>query len=276
MCAILGLAFQRGNKIKKDQPIWDAITKLFLESQPRGRVSTGMAITNRKDTVVIKDAVSATDFVKTDAYQNALRRYLSVMGGKGSEPSPPISVIGHCRFPTKGSEYDNNNNHPIISGKLVGVHNGGIHNDEKIWKDFTLFKHRKGKVDSEAIFALIEHYLVQSHGRVGVTADAISDASSYLQGGYACAMVNTRNPYCIWLFKNTMPCVMRHYHGLGLVAWASVSQYMDRAFEDLNFGPFDEFTLESNSGIGIDLHRSQFENFKLNTPYSRSKAGFLT
>lgn len=267
MCAILGIAFQRGNKIKKDKPIWDALSKLFIYSQVRGRVSTGMAITHRKDTIVIKDKISGENFVTTKGYHQALRQNFSVMGGKDSAVYPPISVIGHCRFPTKGEPEDNHNNHPIISGKCVGVHNGGIGNDEDIWIKFGIEKQRRGRVDSEAIFGLIDYFIRNNSASHANTADAIIEASQFLSGGYACAMVNTRNPYCVFLFKNSMPCIIRHFYGLGFVAWASQVQFLDSAFTpEGEFGPYEDTTLPANSGMAIDLHRSFYQKFDLKTP----------
>lgn len=266
MCSILGFGFQKGHSIQKDEPIWEALSKLFVCSQMRGRTSTGAAFVNRKDVVVVKSMMPAERFVMSEEYKAASRKYLSVVGQGNCAASPPISVIGHCRAPTKGTPHDNHNNHPIPSGSIVGVHNGGITNDEELWSKFKLSKNRRGLVDSEIIFALIDHFSKETEQKIGYMAEAIRKASSYLTGSYACAAVNVRNPYCIWLFRNHMPCVIRHYHALGMVVWGSAAGFLTSSMESSIFGPFEEIDLPQNAGIGIDLHRSQFEEFKLNEP----------
>ena len=47
------------------------------------------------------------------------------------------------------------NNHPIVSGRIVGVHNGVLNNDKAIF-DHLRGAERRGQVDSEAAFALID------------------------------------------------------------------------------------------------------------------------
>jgi glucosamine 6-phosphate synthetase-like amidotransferase/phosphosugar isomerase protein len=266
MCSILGFGFQKGHSILKDEPIWEALSKLFICSQMRGRTSTGAAFVNRKDVVVVKAMMSADKFVMSEEYKAATRKYLSVIGQGNCATSPPISVIGHCRAPTKGTPHDNHNNHPIPSGSIVGVHNGGITNDEQLWSAFKLSKHRRGQVDSEIIFALIDHFAKETDNKIGYMAEAIKQASKHLQGGYACAAVNTRNPYCIWLFRNYNPCIIRHYYDTGLVVWGSVERFLESSLETSIFGPYEEIDLPQHSGIGIDLHRSQFEEFSLSEP----------
>lgn len=272
MCSILGMGFQYGSTIKNNKCVHDALSKLFVQSQSRGRTSTGVAITNRKDIIVVKDKMSADRFVLNKAFTEVMRKYLDFdWKEKDSAESPPISVLGHCRFPTKGSAEQNTNNHPIVHGGVVGVHNGGISNDEELWIKFDISKHRKGIVDSEIIFGLIEHFIKKSSSKLGNTAEAIVEASSYIRGGYACAMVNNRNPYCVWLFRNHMPCVVRHYYRLGLVVWSSTDSFLQNSITGSDLGPYEEIDIPQHSGLGIDLYRSSFEKFKLNVP-SRGKS----
>lgn len=64
--------------------------------------------------------------------------------------------IVHTRWATQGDPADNNNNHPIDVGGLVGVHNGHISNDKEVLSMLPDYK-RAGKVDSEAAFAMLAH-----------------------------------------------------------------------------------------------------------------------
>lgn len=267
MCSILGFAFQQRNKIRTNDTIHAALSSLFVRSQIRGRISTGLALTNSKEIVVLKHMCSAEQFVKTEEYKNALEEYLNFDNTERPLKPLPMAAIGHCRYPTKGEPENRANNHPIISGHTVGVHNGSISNDDEIFKNFNL--PRVGRVDSEAIFALIDH-LVTMNSTSGSTTNigkAIVQSTKYLRGGFACAMINARNPYCIWLFRNSMPCNVRHYYNLGMIAWASIESFFT-SFEPAKFGPYREIIIPQDGGIGIDLYRSRIERFSF--PYSQS------
>jgi hypothetical protein len=67
------------------------------------------------------------------------------------------TCILHTRFGTQGSELDNRNNHPIPVGNIIGVHNGCISNDWSLFRYAIGDDKRIAKVDSEAIFSLINY-----------------------------------------------------------------------------------------------------------------------
>jgi glucosamine--fructose-6-phosphate aminotransferase (isomerizing) len=69
-------------------------------------------------------------------------------------PASAKRAILHTRWATKGSPENNLNNHPIVSGRIVGVHNGVITNDDKIFKH--IGSRRIAQVDSESAFALLD------------------------------------------------------------------------------------------------------------------------
>lgn len=65
--------------------------------------------------------------------------------------------VGHVRFATHGSITNNQNNHPIQHDSILGVHNGVIYNYAELLKESGGRYDAKTEVDSEAIFALIQH-----------------------------------------------------------------------------------------------------------------------
>ncbi len=74
-------------------------------------------------------------------------------------PAASTQVLVHVRDYTKGHPTIEANNHPIRHGSVVGIHNGIIVNDEEIFARYALERaHPDMTVDSEAIFALAEHY----------------------------------------------------------------------------------------------------------------------
>lgn len=66
-------------------------------------------------------------------------------------------LVCHVRYFTHGDPSNNLNNHPIQHGKILGVHNGVIRNYQEIL-DETGRHDVDTEVDSEAIFAAVDHY----------------------------------------------------------------------------------------------------------------------
>ena len=73
-------------------------------------------------------------------------------------PQDALHALVHVRDYTKGHPTIESNNHPIRHGAVVGIHNGIIVNDEELFTRYG-FEHAEPEmtVDSEAIFALVEH-----------------------------------------------------------------------------------------------------------------------
>lgn len=69
----------------------------------------------------------------------------------------PRWFVGHTRWATHGSPKNNANNHPILHGDVIGVHNGVLRNHESILK-VTGRQDPTAEVDSEAIFAAVNKY----------------------------------------------------------------------------------------------------------------------
>jgi glucosamine 6-phosphate synthetase-like amidotransferase/phosphosugar isomerase protein len=103
-------------------------------------------------------------------------------------PEATTDVLLHVRDYTKGHPTIDANNHPIRHGAVIGVHNGIIFNDDEILVEYGFERAEPGMtVDSEAIFALVEH----SHARAHVLAE--------LRGSMAAAWVDERQErfvYC--------------------------------------------------------------------------------
>lgn len=73
-------------------------------------------------------------------------------------PDDLPQILIHVRDQTKGRPSLPANNHPIRHGRIVGIHNGRIDNDERIFRQLGRNRAEPGMtVDSEAIFALLDH-----------------------------------------------------------------------------------------------------------------------
>lgn len=129
---------------------------LLLGIEERGKDATGAAWRNRHgDLVMQKRDWTATGFVPTLALDKQAR----------------LAIL-HTRMWTQGSPANNLNNHPIVAGDIIGVHNGTLSNDRDLLK--MAAKHgyeRRAEVDSEAIFAMLD--LVDDNDKSFTLEDAL-------------------------------------------------------------------------------------------------------
>jgi glutamine phosphoribosylpyrophosphate amidotransferase len=73
-------------------------------------------------------------------------------------PATAHQTLIHVRDYTKGHPEIEANNHPIRHGSVVGIHNGVIENDDALLERYGIERAAaQMTVDSEAIFALMEH-----------------------------------------------------------------------------------------------------------------------
>jgi glucosamine 6-phosphate synthetase-like amidotransferase/phosphosugar isomerase protein len=97
-------------------------------------------------------------------------------------PEDATKLLVHVRDYTKGHPSLAANNHPIRHGAVVGVHNGIISNDDKLFDEHGLARAEpEMTVDSEIIFALAE----VSRGRTAAALEQLygSMAAAWLDEG---------------------------------------------------------------------------------------------
>lgn len=169
MCGIAGFNLSKSEKSLDSRVLAGALLKQIEE---RGRHATGIAYLNGDKFSVRKAPVPASKF---------LTRLIDM------NPDTTNAIL-HTRWATKGSPEVNANNHPIISGKIVGVHNGHLSNDDAVF-DY-LGSERRGQVDSEAAFALLS-----------ATKYHPTQVLDSLEGRAALAWLDTRNRESLFLAR---------------------------------------------------------------------------
>jgi glucosamine--fructose-6-phosphate aminotransferase (isomerizing) len=233
MCGILGISFQDGCTMTNAALAKHILRELLREAEGRGTDATGVAFIHKKEIAVIKAPMRASDFIKTREFGAANLKYFKL-----NKSDSVISVIGHCRSKTKGTPLDNNNNHPIVTKNIVGVHNGVISNDEELFAKFQGYSKefgRRGKVDSEIIFRLIDYFANQMYRS---TTGAIQEMSDRVKGSYACATVERQNPYLLWLFRRVAPLTVYHYDKCGVLIFTSLENSIKNVMKDIHFRDF--------------------------------------
>ena len=223
MCGIAGFAIAPQSPVIADK--LDALQcmaeSLILGIKDRGSDATGIAIMVDKKVKVYKKPIKAEDFVKRTFFQKFIKENI-VPGIKG--------VLLHTRAQTKGSPSDNRNNHPIIFGTVVGVHNGIIMNDDYFMRKIGYLKN--GEVDSQAIFAgLHKHVSEEKHPGGMSMSDAMRKVDTALSGSMAIAAYSTLVDDNILLFKNRSPLSFREDTKNAMLVFASSKEVIAQAYE---------------------------------------------
>ena len=108
-------------------------------------------------------------------------------------PRSAHEALIHVRDFTKGHPEIAANNHPIRHGAVVGIHNGVIENDDALLAHYGIDREEPDMtVDSEAIFALVEHHRHDAR------------ALTQLRGAMAAAWMDERDPTTLYLARGRL------------------------------------------------------------------------
>jgi len=242
MCAIWGIGVLNRSRVGLYPTLLgDLVRNLADAGKARGNRSTGIAVVHKGKTSILKGPVSVEKFLEHEKFKAFRRRFLI-----GPDFAKVTCILGHNRVPTKGTPENNNNNHPIVTGNVVGVHNGVIRNDDAVFKKFPNIK-RVGEVDSEAIFAALRATR-DTRGQFDMRA-----AAKELSGTFAAGFVDKRLAYQLNLFRNISPLAVRVFPKVGIVVFASTDAMLSEAADDLKIGYSKDINIAAYSGAVINL-----------------------
>jgi glutamine phosphoribosylpyrophosphate amidotransferase len=185
-----------------------ALTRVLLASvADRGEDAAGSAWFRDGEIVVHKQYGGAS----------TLLRELTI-------PSDQHSAVVHVREFTKGRPSLMANNHPIRHGRIVGVHNGRVENDEQVFATLARDRAEPGMtVDSEAIFASLD-----------ATETDQTGALERLRGSLACAWIDADRPDSIFLARgHGRPLWLARAADDDFIIWASTIEAIEIAEEHL-------------------------------------------
>ncbi len=270
MCGIFGvinyetdLSYPRARLIRK------VTTNLLRESVIRGSDASGVCVVTDEKARLFKHNVPSTLLVESDGYSRALS---TIKHGKSLR-----AVIGHTRAQTKGDRRFNENNHPIVTGKVVGVHNGLISNDDSLFDIYSDDIKRIGRVDSEIIFQLLDHYIAE-----GADIDeAVKKVDNILVGSYTCAFIHAAHRRYVTIFTNSSNysnLVLYVFDHVSTMVFASSVHIVERALLNNQILDPNNATSIVNlfcAGMRIDTESGYIYKFDLEdscktTPYEWS------
>ena len=234
MCGLAGtLLSERVRSNRELRAIGDLFTRLLVGSEHRGPYATGIALVNSSGDHYIDNApVPASQFVRSRDYRLVLDRL----------DQNTTLLMGHTRWPTRGSHLYNRNNHPLVSGTSVvsgirdGIeakspslvcitHNGHITNYHALFRLLGL--KREAEVDSEIILRLAERNLTES----GIDPIGLADDLALCRGRLSAVIVATSDPTRILLVKGNQPLEVRCHRKHAIIAYASESKILDAALD---------------------------------------------
>src|SRR5574338_934184 len=245
MCGIATISIGRSSRGRIPYDKLRALTReLMVELLPRGPDASGIAVINEAGTEeswVFKKALRPDRLVVRPKFEETL-----------SKIGPHTNfVLLHARATTVGSTEDNFNNHPIIVPNFIGIHDGTLYNDDKLFDAYKDFFPRKGEVDSEVIFRLYGHFVEQ-----GLTpVQAMQQTTSLLQGAFTGAVIDWRHPHQMVMFKfdRTLSLVALPYYDILITV--SEAKFWHRAAMKLKIKAQDRIeTIFDKTGLLIDLN----------------------
>ncbi len=159
VCGIFGLLIGENLHLPPKE-LMQIVNRMFKLSESRGKEASGIALRLRNSVFVLKEPISSSRLVKTSKYKSLFEKTLKNEACNGEYLQAPLLILGHSRLQTNGPSEINSNNQPVVKDGAVGIHNGIIVNDDKLWKAFPALK-KKYDVDTEVFLSLLQMYRAQ-------------------------------------------------------------------------------------------------------------------
>lgn len=228
MCGIIGqLAFgeldEKKEKVRQESMIFLG-SELLQLTQERGKDATGVSMLFEDGNYVgLKMGIEPLEFISR--FGKNKEEYGGLVRIWRRSKKPVKAFLGHCRKKSRGGSFDNKNNHPIKVGEIIGIHNGTLENEHKIFKNLEC--DRDGEVDSEAIFRLMHHY--SNNGKEPFTMEMLEEVVTRLDGSYSVLSMSGNNPYQVCGFRDGRPLDIAVIRPLNLVICSSDKKFIELA-----------------------------------------------
>ena len=282
MCGIVGV-LQYESKVSKEvrhRALKILFSDAMLNTETRGEDATGIyQVHTDGDWAMAKKGVKASEWLFSNDTKDDPASYSDFMDSWLDHPQELTALVGHCRKATVGSKgLDNDDNHPFAvqldeKNAILGIHNGTLHNHERIFSKLPKFLKRQGKVDSEAIFHLMFH--LTERGSKPWDEEMMKKLGKRLDGAAACIVVNTRFPHKVATWRFGRPMEYFLIAPLNIVIICSEKKFVEAALEkyDLYRVLFDQ-ELPALETYDTALTEKDFRIFDTSVPWPAGKPGF--
>ena len=227
MCGLCGILFEKRRRTAKDlHHLLDIFTRLLLLSESRGRHASGIGWIKRDGSCgIFKAALPASELVRQKSYSEAL----AAMDNKTT------ILMGHTRWRMKGSETNNDNNHPLVlapegsaqdAPTLLLTHNGHIMNADALFRRFRF--PRTAEVDSEILL----HCAAATAVRATWDVACLRQRLALCQGTMTAIMASAAVPRNILIAKAKKPLSLLYNHRRRVIVYASEMSLLVEALGD--------------------------------------------
>jgi glucosamine--fructose-6-phosphate aminotransferase (isomerizing) len=263
LCGIFGIVIGENLKLSPKE-LMQIVNSIFKLSESRGKEASGLALRIDKSIYVLKEPITSSKLVKTKQYKQLFSQTLKEQGFDGVQLKGPIVVLGHSRLQTNGLSEINTNNQPVVKDGAVGVHNGIIVNDSKLWKTYPAIA-KKYDVDTEVFLSLLQMFRVQGKSVV----EAVRLVFEHIEGSASVA-VEFDDVNNLVLASNTGSLYMALSKSEKILVFASekyiLQQVLDNKFLRSLFVDQSITQVKAGQGYLFDLNIIKKFLFSLNKP----------
>ena len=202
MCCLFGFVDYAGSLSVKQKGC--LIRELSIAAEARGTDAAGIAYNTSRGLQIYKRPLAAH------------RLHPRI-------PAEAHVVLGHTRMATQGSAKKNYNNHPFcghVKGESFALAHNGV-----LWNDLELrhTKHlprTKVQTDSYIAIQLIEQQKVLNLSSLKCMAEQV-------EGSFSFSVLSEQDD--LWLVKGDNPLTIVHFPKVGVYAYASTSEILNKA-----------------------------------------------
>jgi glucosamine 6-phosphate synthetase-like amidotransferase/phosphosugar isomerase protein len=210
MCGLAGVIL--GTKRRRHAELAEIaarFTQLLILNERRGRHATGVALVDRDGGhELLKRPLPAHEFVALDLYREVLAEL----------SNRTTCILGHTRWPTRGTPAEPLNNQPIRRGRTLGTHNGTILNSTPLARAHGI--RRLCQVDTEVLVRLAD----DAHD-----LDDFLDRLRAARGELSAALVRLDRPGEVTLIRGNKPLAARFHPRWRALFYASEARDLDAA-----------------------------------------------
>jgi glutamine---fructose-6-phosphate transaminase (isomerizing) len=261
LCGIFGIVIGEDLKISPKE-LMRIVNCMFKLSESRGKEASGLALRFSNSIHVLKEPISSSKLVKTQQYKQLFNQTLKEQGFDGEQLRAPVVVLGHSRLQTNGLSEINTNNQPVVKDGAVGIHNGIIVNDAKLWKAFPSLT-KKYDVDTEVFLSLVQMFKTQGKTLV----EAVRSAFRNIEGSASVAL-EFDDSNSLVLATNTGSLYMSSSQDGKMLVFASekyiLEQTLNQGFIENWFEGSPITQVKAGQGYLVDLNLSKSYMFLLN------------
>ena len=261
MCGIFGLLIGKNLKLPPNE-LMQIVNNIFKLSESRGKEASGLAVRLKDSIYVLKEPITSSKLVETSSYKELFNKTLKDDAYKANQLQAPILILGHSRLQTNGQSEINTNNQPVVKDGAIGIHNGIIVNDDKLWRLFPPLK-KKYDVDTEVFLSLLQMFRVQGKSIV----DAARLVFEQIEGSASVA-VEFDDVESLLLASNTGSLYLALNESEKILVFASekyiLQQVLENKFLRSLFADQSITQVKAGHGYLFDLDLSKKQMFLLN------------